>query len=93
MTSSTLDEFTLYCIFLYEKKYNIANSTFVFTNALVDMIPDANVNNENSIETRATFGSSPSIDSINNFFQSRLNHTFEDWFENINIRKYFVILV
>jgi hypothetical protein len=91
-SSISKNELTAYCILLYERKHEISFSTFVFTNALVDMFPEMNVENENTIETSTITGGTPSTffrgklsnSDIDDFFKKTLGSTFEDWIDKIN---------
>lgn len=75
---SILESITLYTILLYQNKYKIDFVTFVFTNALVDVFPDMNVENENSVEPKSIMRGNLSSKEIDLFFIEEFGYTFED---------------
>jgi len=72
---SSLNYFTKKAIQLY-KDNGIERTTFVFTNALTDMFANANVNNENTIDSELQFGFN--LQSASNFFNSEIGLSFEE---------------
>jgi hypothetical protein len=69
----------LYSILAYQNKYKIDFVAFVFTNALVDMFSDMNVENENFVETHSIFNSRLTNKEIDFFFIEQLGISFENF--------------
>ena len=72
---SSLNYFTKKAIQIY-KDNGIDRTTFVFTNALTDMFANANVNNENTIDSELQFGFN--LQSASSFFNSEIGLSFEE---------------
>lgn len=71
----SLNYFTKKAIQIY-KDNGIDRTTFIFTNALTDMFSNANVNNENTIDSELQFGFN--LQSASNFFSSEIGLSFEE---------------
>lgn len=72
---SSLNYFTKNAIQIY-KDNGIDRTTFIFTNALIDTFENANVNNENTIDSELQFGFN--LQSASNFFNSEIGLSFEE---------------
>jgi hypothetical protein len=82
--STSLEEFCTYCILCYEKKHNLSFVTFVFTNALVDMCPNMNVDNENFVHSSTVLkNGSASSESIDSFFINCIGEKLETFIEKL----------
>lgn len=71
----SLNSFTKKVIQLY-KDNGVDYATFVFTNALADMFANANVNNENTIDSELKFGFN--LQSGDAYFRNEVGLPFED---------------
>jgi hypothetical protein len=72
---SSLNYFTKKAILIY-KDNGIDRTTFIFTNALTDMFSNANVNNENTIDSELQFGFN--LQTASDFFKSEIGLSFEE---------------
>lgn len=72
---SSLNYFTKKAIQIYTDN-GIDRTTFVFTNALTDVFTNANVNNENTIDSELQFGFN--LQSASAFFNSEIGLSFEE---------------
>ena len=89
--SISKNDLTSYCIYLFKKKFGYDFVTFEFTNALIDMFEDTDVENENTIDMRTIGDVIPGrflekIDNsiIDSFFISLTGKPFEQWEEQSN---------
>ena len=83
--STSLEELCSYCILCYEKKYNLSFVTFVFTNALVDMYPNMNVDDENYVHSSTVLKNrSASSEIIDSFFINCIGEKLETFIEKLS---------
>ncbi len=75
--STSIFDLCAYVILFFQKKYNLSYVTFIFTNALVDMFPDANVEDENTIHFMIAI-KKVSVTDIEYFFERHLGTTLEN---------------
>lgn len=82
--TTSLHKLCAYCIFCYEKKYNLEMTSFIFTYAFVDVFPKMTIDDEIFIETimsnNKSFISSESIDS---FFIDCIGEKLESFSEKL----------
>jgi hypothetical protein len=84
-------DLTSFCIYFYKKKFGYDIVTFEFTNALIDMFSDMDVEDENTIDMK-TIGDivpgrfSTTIDAsiIDDFFKNLTGGVFENWYDKSN---------
>lgn len=72
------------CILFYEKKHNISFVTYVFTNSLVDMFPNLNVDDESYVHTAVALERGVTIESIDSFFINRIGEKLENFIEKLS---------
>lgn len=81
--STSIKELCSYCILCYEKKHKLDFVTFVFTNALVDMFPNMNVDDENYVDA-ITMLKNSSASSIDSFFINCIGEELENFIEKFS---------
>jgi hypothetical protein len=93
LRSTSIKELCSYCILCYKKKHGHSDSvTFVFTNALVDMFKDMNVNDENAADEYAIWLNGKSNDHIDDYFINFMGEKLETFIEKLNEHELIQIL-
>ena len=85
-------DLTCFCIYFYKKKFGYDMVTFEFTNALIDMFTDMDVEDENTIDMRTIgnivpgrFSTTIDVSIIDDFFKNLTGGIFENWFDKSNL--------
>lgn len=81
-SSTSVRDLCAYSILCYQNKHNITFVTFAFTNALVDMFPRMNVNDENFVDT-STMLNKATAENIDNFFVNHVGSKLEEFIQRL----------
>jgi len=84
MENGLIKDLCSHCILCYEKKYNLSFVTSVFTNSLVDMFPNMNVDDESYVHTSISLERGATSESIDSFFLNRIGEKLETFIEKLS---------
>jgi hypothetical protein len=84
MENGLIKDLCSHCILCYEKKHNISFVKYVFTNALVDMFPNMNVDDESYVHTAIALERGVTSESIDSFFINSIGEKLETFIEKFS---------
>jgi hypothetical protein len=87
------EELIAHLILLYIKNLNIDVVKFVFTNAMIDVLPNLDVDSENSVDTWIRVFNSKSVKQIEEYFEKELNISIEKIYSQLNTKSEYSVTI